>query len=159
MSGIVWDNLNEAMGALAADTVLRATSRIDAGRLQGFRLLRTEYHVAARNMTSEDGPIHFGLAVDLSVAEILECLNADPQRSNDVNLSEQAKRPVFPMGILFKDGDGNGQSVVSGVSKIGWSVPEGVSLFWYFHNMDLNTITTGTIVSIIAKHFGVWLKD
>ena len=161
MSGIVWDQQSIETGTLQPRTATRSTSRIDSARLQGFRLLRTEYFICLRDTLTPSDNFILGLAVDLSIGEIKEAIEADPQRSNDPNLSEQAHRPLWPLELMgVTDVDGNGNAYAKGVAKIGWSIPEGVSLFWFVYNMDdVDQFTTGLNIQIIAKHFGVWLKD
>ncbi len=161
MSGIVWDEVSIEPGTLQPRTAMRATSKIDAGRLQGFRVLRTEYFIVLRGVVIAFDNILVGLAADLSIAEIKEAIEADPQRSNDPNLSEQAKRPLWPLELMGAASVTlNGNLYAKGVHKLGWSIPEGVSLFWFVFNMDdIDQLTTGLNIQIIAKHFGVWLKD
>ncbi len=110
-------------------------------------------------MTSGEGPVLVGMAHDLSATEIEETLGADPQRSGDPTAEPRAMRPVWPLGQMFNNSAGNGQIILEGVQKIGWSIPEGTDLKWFVQNVSGATLTTGSVFRIIAKHFGVWLRD
>ncbi len=161
MAAIIWDEIQISLGTLATETAVQVASRIDAARLQGFRLLRTEYFIRAKGLTGADDPIVVGLNHDLTVTEVKECINADPQRSGDTtaDAASRTKRPVWPFEVFGVYADGNGESVAKGVAKIGWSAPEGTTFNWFVYNFGSGPLTTGGIVDIIAKHFGVWLKD
>lgn len=159
MSGIVWDDIVITTGALAAATFVSSNSKIDANRLQGFRVLKTEYFGAVRNMTTGQGPLLLCLVHDLSNAEMAETMAGNPQRSHDPSESEKARRPIWPLEVLMPNSDGDGNIVFKGVATIGWSIPEGTALKWAILNMDSGVLTTGPVVAVTAKHFGVWLKD
>ncbi len=160
MAAIFWDRVSLAVGALAAVTATTANSRADASRLQGFRILRTEYYGSIKNLTEGEGPLLLGLTHDLSNAEIAETFLGDPQRTHDPVETEKAGRPVWGLESLAIDVNGQGKMVFQGVAKIGWSVPEGTALKWFIMNMNQSAaMTTGATLVLFAKHFGVWLKD
>ncbi len=160
MASVIWDeSLVIAVGALIGDATAIDTSRIDSARLQGFRILRTEYFMGVRAMTTGEGPIVIGMAHDLTAGEITAGTGGDPQRPNDPTQSELANRPIFPLEVLMPNADGDGKITAQGVKKLNWSFQEGTSLIWYAQNISNQTLTTGAIVLIQAKHFGVWLKD
>ncbi len=159
MAGIVWDAVTITVGALTAQSAITVNSKIDPSRLQGFRVLRTEWYLGMRSATTGDGPFVVGLSHDLTGDEVSTCIGGDPQRSNDPVESEEANRPVWAITALHPNADGDGKIVDHGVTKIGWSIPEGTSLKWWVMNGGNITLTTGAVVNILAKHFGVWLKD
>ncbi len=159
MAAIVWDEVGITLGTLGSATVTGNDSKIDTARAQGFRVLRTEWFIIMDGLTQDEGPILVGLAHDLGATEIDECIEADPQRPNDPAVSEKANRPVWPLTYLWRDSAGNGQIVDKGVIKLNWSIQEGTLLKWWAKNTDASALTTGAIVKIRAKHFGVWLKD
>ena len=47
MAGIVWDDITLTLGTLGNKTATGTNSKIDAARLQGFRVLRTEWQYVA----------------------------------------------------------------------------------------------------------------
>ena len=108
-------------------------------------------------MTSGEGPIELFMCHDLSTAEMAEVFAADPQRSHDPNLEEQAMRPLWPLALLANLTE-DSNKVGHGVSTIGWSFPEGTILKWGAWNKG-SALTTGTVIHVVAKHFGVWLRD
>ncbi len=158
MAAIQWDENFITLGALAQGAAVVSSSRIDDSRLQGYRVLRTDYFIQVKGMTAGNSAVVVGLAHDLSAGEIQEAIGADPQRSNDPTLSPRAMRPVWPLEIFAANAEGN-KLVTKGTTNIGWSIPEGTLLEWFVVNMGDADLTTGTIVNILAKHFGVWLKD
>ncbi len=159
MAAIQWDELEDPTGALAAGSAGVINSRIDSGRLNGFRVLRTEYFLRVKGLSVNEGPLLVGLAHDLSAAEIQEALGADPQRSNDTTLSPRAMRPVWPLALFENDSVGNQKMIAQGVVKINWSIPEGTNLVWWQMNRDTDALQSGGTLNITAKHFGVWLRD
>jgi len=158
MASIVWDLITISPGALAQGDFVIAGSKINASRLQGFRVLKTQYWISMRNATAGEGGFLVGLSHALSVAELAEMVDAAPQRPNDTAGSERARRPAWPLEMLIANADGDGKVYAEGVATIGWSIQEGTALDWWVANFA-TTKTTGTVVNIIAKHFGVWLKD
>ncbi len=160
MAGIVWDGIVLTLGTLAANTALQAASRIDAARVQGFRILKTEYFIDVVSMTDGEGPIIVGMQHNLSVAEVAEAILADPQGSKGIASpeNEQAMRPVWPLGVVAVD-IANQEKAHWKTVKIGWSIPEDSTLNWFAFNSDASALTTGGKIFIDAKHFGVWLKD
>ncbi len=158
MSGIYYDVVRLTVGALSTDVSVAATTKQDSSRLQGFRILRTDYWMHLKGLTAGEGPVIAGLCGDLTIAEISEVFAADPQRSNDTNLSEQAMRPLWPLEILTDVGE-TPRIVAQGTVKLGWSFPEGVPMKAFVHNPSADNITTGAVLIMVMKHFGVWLKD
>ncbi len=158
MAAIFWDEIQLSLGTLGAGSAIISGSRCDPSRLQGFRVLKTEYFINIRGMTTGEGPILATLSHGLSATEIEQTMGADPQRSNDPDASPRAMQPLWPLGYLMFIG-ANGPIVLEGTTKLGWSFPEGTGLDWGFTNRGDSALTTGGIAVITAKHFGVWLKD
>ncbi len=164
MAGIVWDQLTLALGALAADSSTQINSKIDNARENGFRVLRTDYTVGITYLpgTHEgDGPFAFGLQVNASNAELQEIFDADPQSSINRNLNEESSRPCWLLGVLGppQSASGSAMSMVTGTVNIKWSIPEGSNLKWWVYNMTSLAANSGMVLEILAKHYGVWLKD
>ncbi len=161
MAGIVWEEVNITLGALAEDTAVSAASKIDASREQGFRVLKTQYAIDVVGKTNDQGGILIGLNHNLSVAEVAEALAADPQGSpgKDRPENEQAMRPIWPLKFVPVTVTSIEEKLLNFEEvKINWSIMEGSTLNWFAFNTG-GLLTTGTVVNIIAKHFGVWLKD
>lgn len=158
---ILYDNVEIALGGLAAGDAISADSRIDNSRLNGFRVMKTEYWLDYYDKTTDEGPIMVGFSMNHSVAEVEEAFEADPQASTDDTNNFRAKRPIWPLEMIARDSTelGSGDQR-SGSITPRWSCPEGNTAIWWAYNCDLtNPITTGTKVRIFAKHYGVWLRD
>ncbi len=162
-SGIVYDDVMITVGALASKAAIIAGGKIDSARLNGFRVLKTQYWIDWEGKTDADGPIMIGLSEGLTAAEVASCINADPQSSSELVNNANTKRPVWPLEMLSKQaieaGASNGQGAFKGDAKIQWSVREGRTLSWWAFNMEAVALAAGTLVNIFAKHFGVWLND
>ncbi len=148
------------LGALAAKDAVDAVSKIDASRLNGFRIMKTEYWIDYGNKTTAEGPITVGFAVHHSEGEVEEAIEADPQNSADMVLNATAKRPVWPLETIPQSGTGSPSDLVPMRSfNPRWSCIEGKNAFWWAYNRDDAALTTGGVVNIFAKHYGVWLRD
>lgn len=163
MAGIVWDDLIIALGTLASGAVTQTNSRIDSARENGFRVLRTDYVMGLKYTSSDvtDGPIAIGLNADASNTEIQEMFDADPQASFDRPANEKSSRPAWLLEVMAPPtlAAEAGLNTARGTVNIKWSLPEGAVLKWWAFNMDQATLAGGIVVHILAKHYGVWLKD
>ncbi len=163
MAAIQWDEINLGLGTLAAGAIIAANSRIDQTRLQGYRILKSQYVFVCTGLTSDEGPLRMLFAHDLTNTEAEEAIGADPQRSNDPtnDASARTKRPLWPLdnGVFFQNAEGNGRLVAQGEIKLGWSIQEGTVLKFMVENFSGNALTTGATVTGRVKHFGVWLRD
>lgn len=157
---IIYDDVELALGALAGKDAIAAPSKIDASRENGFRVMKTEYWMIFYGKTTAEGPIMVGLAPNLAAASIEETIEADPQSRTDDQVTPDSKRPVFPLEIIdYTEVDMTNLQPYKGEVKIRWSIPEGNNLNWFAYNMNAAGLTTGTVVRIFAKHYGVWLRD
>lgn len=150
-----------SLGALAAKEAVTVAGSIDNTNEQGFKVLRTEWFIGIYQM-KEDERILVGLCHDLTKEEVAEAINATPKRAGDPGESEKAMRPIWPLanfaGGLSSTATDHFQD--KGVAKLGWSFPEGTQLKWFAYNHDNSAALIGGIeVFVIAKHFGVWLRD
>lgn len=96
-----------------------------------------------------------GFSMNHDQADIEEAIEADPQNPQDDEENLQAKRPVWPLHIV---GDGDPQAI-KGSFNPRWSCPEGRAAQWWAYNLDTAGLTDGEVLSIFAKHYGVWLRD
>ncbi len=161
----VYDQLTLTLGALAANTAVLTASKIDASRRSGFRIVNTEYAFTYQGKTTDEGPISVGLAPSLNVTEIAEIYLADPQASNDHEADAESRRFIKQLFLIDKTSttsgaDAGGESHMNyRTVKVNWSIAEGDVLNWYAMNHDTAGLMTGTLIVIIAKHTGVWLRD
>ncbi len=155
---IIWDDLSLSLSTLANQTAIIIGSKIDAAREMGMKILKTEYLAVIEDLHANDNgrTLWLGLAHDLVGTEIDACLSADLQRRGDPTLSSQANRPVWMLGLMLRPLT---NPRTEGVIKLGWSIPEGTVLNWFLRNDSGAPLTTGATLRIVAKHYGVWLRD
>lgn len=158
---IVYDDVQLVLSTLGSKTVFTAGSKIDASRLNGFRVLKTEYWINYEGKTAGQGPIMVGLSANHDATEIEECIEADPQSSaRGEDALNRAMRPVWPLYMIpTKPTDSLEAADDNGNFTPKWSSPESFGFFWWAYNMSGGALTDGTIVTIFAKHYGVWLRD
>ncbi len=157
----ITDNLEISIAGLAAITGVVGASKIDANREQGFRTLFQSGNIAIDSAGDQGGPVFVGFAQqDLSLAQIEEKIEADPQNSDDTNQSELAERRVFPLGFLSTEPNAQGKQLSRVNTRHKWSFIEGTAMSYIAYNTDLTTaMPADTQVKIFVKHTGVWLRD
>ncbi len=155
---IIWDRSTVTLGALAADDVIGVVA--NSGLAEDFRILRTDYFINHFPGAAENSGLLVGISdAALTDAEVEECIESTPVDSNDFPESEQSMRPVWPLELyqVTAASELNSLSPRKGTVKLRWTFTNGNSWRWWVFNAG-NTITTGGEVSIIAKHFGVWVR-
>ncbi len=155
------------LSTLATNTALKQDAPLAI--TEDFRLIKMEIAAWLANGTVGEGPIHLYLVNDeLTVAEIAECiLNAGPLDRNDRVAQERAERAVFLVGTFgnaqgasdavddpLRGADGQ-EGVVNKTIRWTFSDPEGWSLVAF--NQSGGTLTTGGVVRMVCKFFGVWV--
>ncbi len=86
------------LGTLANETVIRGVT--SAALEQDFHTISTDLTLAIRDMVADEGPLDAGLAAeDYTVAEIGECLNAQPLRSSGIAW-EKSRRKVRTYAVF-----------------------------------------------------------
>lgn len=153
---IVYDLIDLSIGALGGLDVAVAPSKIDASRLNGFRVMKTEYFMALEGYTAGEGPVVVGMAMLQDDATIEQGLEADPQSASDLANNSYTKRPVWPLEIFTLQTADGGKK---GSFNPRWSCPEGQVTNWWVYNLDGAALTIGCMLHILAKHYGVWLRD
>ncbi len=160
---IVYDDLSIDVGALPSKDAIAVSSKIDTARENGFRVMKTEYFIDFEGKTSGEGPLMVGFAANHNAGEIEEAIEADPQSSHDDEANLHAKRPVWPLAMIPEASSARSSTgsleQIMGKFNPKWTVPEGEGAVWWAYNMDGAILTTGTIINIFAKHYGVWLRD
>ncbi len=160
-----YDNIEIDISSLAAVTGVLGVGKVDASRTQGFRTLFQEGIVKINGgvVTSPTGgPVYTGfIPFGMSLAEMEEKLEADPQSSDDSPATEQQLRRVFPFGYLDGSvGSGAAKAQLDFRTKHKWSYQEEGSLNYFAYNTDLNTaLPASSQCQIHVKHTGVWLND
>ncbi len=154
---ILWSRSSFTVGVLAA-LDLAANGDGYTSLEEDFRILRTDYYISFAPQAVAD-ILLIGMADGgLTAAEIEEAIESRPQDLNDYPANEQVMRPVWPVEILGDASAGAGPVTVKGTVNPKWTFksPEGWQ-WWIYNTSAAAATTTGGIVTIIAKHFGVWV--
>ncbi len=165
---IIRENTTIALSTLAANTAIK----VDGAALtlvDDFRMMKSLIFSNVTGLTGGEGEgLLLGLANgELSVAEIVECINASgPLNTNDRLRQERAERAVWLIGAYESNnadatgtegtfrGDNGGPMIVH---KLPWTFanPEG----WDFFIINTgSTLQTGASVRVTATHYGVWVS-
>ncbi len=132
---------------------------------EDFRLMKSEYYFSLQGATfvEDDGPLIFGIAFgDLTAAEIAEVLVLDgPFARDDRVTTEIAERPVWLICQIRNslqasvDAQEYLEPLVTKSPRWTFSDPDGFVYFAF--NMGQGALTTGGVLRIVAKHYGVWV--
>ncbi len=149
-----------SLASLAAKDSISGSSKIDAARENGFRVVKSEGWAFLKAQVVDE-PVLFGIAARaMSASEIEEVIEVDPQSMFQVPEAEQALRPVFPMGAIMGSSAGVFNPPVHFMNDIPWSYREGSAMFYWAYNPDNDAFSAGSQELILfVKHTGVWLRD
>ncbi len=152
------------IGALAAGAVVKHTGGVVL-QTTSFRILKTEYFaVMTTAFQGEFDQVLLGMANGaLTTTEIAACITADgPDDRNDPD-KEEAMRAVWLLAHLREQGDSANainealnNNMLMDVS-LRWTFTPTEGWDWFVFNPLGGAITTGAVVSIVVKHFGVWV--
>ncbi len=154
---IAYEVIAMAPGALAArDCIAGFGSAFDV-MVEDFRILRSEIHWGTRTGTLGDA-FTWGIAGgELTTQEIEECLESLPINRNDNVSHERASRPVWPLGVVVVGDDPSTSGADPAISKIRWTFSQPDGWQWWIYNHTQLAMTTGAIMDLLVKHFGVWV--
>lgn len=153
------ETVDITLSTLAAKDVISAATKQDGSRAQGFRFLKSEVFVAANGLAAGEY-IMVGLSgPTMDAVEVEEAIEADPQSPDDRSPVEHAMRPYWPLCILGGEANSGGMTIWQGEWKPRWSFTESVALSVWVYNLTTGALTTGCVVNVFMKHFGVWLND
>ncbi len=160
----VYDQGNLVLSTLGALTAITDATKVDAARLQGINIRKLKVAMVWRGKTAGEGPISYGLAVDMSAAEIKEAMAADPQNAGDPGASEEANRRIYPWGFIAPDtlveqGYNGGPNFITLPDFPKWSVIEGKALFVYAFNHQASALTSGLVLNWFLRLTYDWRAD
>ncbi len=163
---VIWDIIIEqpmgTLPALEADLAVSTAIGVTAGMLKPFRILKTEYEFNYEGSTVGQGPVIFGAAIGLTKAQIEETITSRPTSDQDLDESDDANRAVWFLDSISPTGlsDGSGNGIV-GIRewKPRWTVQKGEDLQWFAFNADDQSLATGTLWGVTAKHYGLFLEN
>ncbi len=153
--------IDMALGALANDTAILATTKIDTSRLMGCRPKWINYAIEWRGKTTLEGPCVYGVCDDLTIAQISEWFDADPQHDGDAGAQEASTRHAFILGYmsLVATTSQTNQVEMDRIQRVrwpGWEIIEGESLNFFVLNPGV-TLTSGTLVDGVLEILGDWI--
>lgn len=152
---ILYDFVEFAPAALAAQGVSGGTPRYQTTLTEDFRISKIEVHASVIGVNGNDMGILCLVAGDLSTTEIAECLNSAPVSNSDTIENEEAMRPVFPLGMLGGMGDAQALSIDK---IIRWTFGDPDAWRYVIYNPDTGTAwTTGSTIRVFAKIYGVYV--
>ncbi len=160
---ILWDFVEMAIGTLGGLAALNVSTKVDAARDQGFRVVKAQTAVCWDNKTTGEGPIIVGFSANQSSTGVEECMEADPQNPNtDGGGQDQfrANRACWPIAIInLTETNGRLANGAFVDIPIKWSMPEHGDFDVWAYNNSPSPLTTGTLITVAFKLFGVWLRD
>ncbi len=152
------------LGALAGNKPSVQATKIDASRLNGFRLAKLRIAASVVGKTATEGPIAWGIACNLDADQIESIIEADPQASvedDDHGAGEWIKTlGLIPLKAVEEPLTGpSGAVAAMDDHKVNWSIIEGKDFTVWAYNMQSTALTTGTLIHFFCEFFGVWLRD
>ncbi len=163
---ILREELSITLSTLGTDTGILMTGGIGTTLAEDFRIIKTEYSawVDGATFVAGDGPLSIWIANgDLTLAEMTETLDLiGPLDRSDRISMERAERYVTQLGVISFVEASSGISQLfpadGGIAEktIRWTFSNGKG--WSFLIFNEGTaLTTGGVVHLRAKHFGVWV--
>ncbi len=157
------DRLNISGNSLAASTgVIGLSARIDVAKAQGFRTVQQEGVLEFNASDGSGGPVLVGFcSVSLSLAQIEEKIEADPEGMEDTEPMEQVRRRIYWLGFLQPSAGGGNVGAIHAFKKTHKvSFIEGEGMQYFVYNTDpTGALDAANTIKITCKHLGVWLRD
>lgn len=157
---IIYQRVDITVGALGPLTMELTSSY---SLVDHFRILRAELYCIETGVTAgETGELLVGLAdgslTDSEIEDAIESIAVEPGGSN----TEEAERPVWPIGLMPHQGEAAIQGTHSQDGKPWvwtkrWTFREDTGWKWWIYNLGSNNRTTGATLRIFAKLYGVWV--
>ncbi len=166
----------DGKGVIIAETKSTALLTLAAGSglfigtplvtLERFRMLKAELTVMIANVTGDEalGLVVYLVDGDLTLAQAESAIETQgPLGPNDIDLTEQAMRPVFRVNDHFgmsgadnfaAGAIGNAVMVVSINPR--WTFARTKAWNWMIYN-NASALTTGSTAIFANKLFGVWV--
>ncbi len=161
---IITDSDLITLSTLTTNTVLKQTAPLQF--TDRFRLIKLEAMATAVGATAGEGPILIGIASNsLTAAEIASAISANGPLSKQAGAEHNnAEFPVWTLG-LFRNlagtlqlVEGTGMEPGRMEKTIRWTfgVDSSPGYTWWAQNRSGSNMTTGMVITIESKMFGVW---
>ncbi len=157
-----------SLGTLASLTAILGGTKIDSSRLQGCTIRKARYDVSMFGKTAgaAEGPIVFGISLDVTIAEIAAFYAADPQSSKDELELARSQFPILELGRYGQVTQSDSVTPDNDNVKLkffkwpGWKIIEGITLNTYIFNANPNDpLSTGALLQFTTEILGDWLND
>ncbi len=153
-----------ALGTLASGEAVLATTKIDGARLQGCRPKDIQYAVEWRGKTTLEGPLVYGFCEGMTIADIAEWFDSDPQHDADPGSLEQSLRHLIIVGYigfvttasLFSGDRVDEYGRIYRTRWPGWEIIEGEAFNFFVLNVGI-TLTTGLLLDGFYTVRGDWI--
>ncbi len=124
-----------------------------------------QYAVEWRGKTTLEGPLVYGFSEGLTIAEISEYFNADPQHDADPGAMEQSLRHLLVVGYigfvttasLFSGDRVDDYGKMEHLRWPGWECIEGETFDFFVFNRDTSALTSGTLIDGFCMMRGEWI--
>ncbi len=156
------------LGTLASLTAMLGGTKVDAARKQGCDIKKIRYAVSMFGKTAgaNEGPIVYGLAYDVTIAEIAAFYASDPQGQDDELELVRSMLPIIEYGRYGQVTQSDDITPEAPMTKLqpgywgGWPIREGSTLNTYVFNANPNdALTTGALLQFTTEIFGEWRQD
>ncbi len=154
-------NTELQVGALLNLAAISAATTLDGAREQGVRIKQMKLGMSYKNKTAGEGPIIVGIcSTTLSATEMAEALVADPQGIEDPPATEQGNRRMYPIWVIPAGPSDDDTTHVLEEVRYPWKeMDEGSGIKIFAFNIDGNTLTTGTEITVFGPVVQEWLRD
>ncbi len=151
---IIAEQNSITLATLAAATALKEGAPLAI--TEDFRVISVKGVAAVEGMASDEF-IMFGICSDeLSLAEIVANLTSGQMDPDDNQAKADSLFPVFVVGVLGGNGSGS-QNLMKFDETIRWTFSSTNGFVWFAFNFSTAALTTGGILRILVKRFGVWV--
>lgn len=162
---IIRERATLTIGALASVAAIKATAGIAGNLLEDFRLIKSEFFINEDTGFQAVGDqLIIGICNGaLVAAEIAETMITDgPLNRSDRANQEHAERFVKPLFMMSQESAAlpdfppNNKMMMDKTIRWTFSNPNGWA--WFAFNPLSGAITTGSVFTITAVHYGVWVS-
>ncbi len=160
----VHDEGTSNLSTLGQQTVLLESTKLDGSRTQGTRLLAVRGLIALSGKTSGDGPLIVGFSMGLSITQVKEWVENDPQRKSAAVEMEIASRRAWPV-VHFPSGVTTSSTTPSPPDSMyqryfvpSWNIFESDNLQLFTYNYG-GALNTGSIVRWALSFKLRWIID
>ncbi len=149
------------LSTLGGGVAILGNTRIDATRLQGCRLKDIFGTFNWEGKAANEGPVYYGFCAGLTVAQIAEVFNADPQSQDDPTGDESMQRLIVVGQMPFADQsdiieDDHWHKLMWPSS---WQIREGDTFDVFAFNRDSGALTTGALLHFDGMFNTEWRQD